>query len=137
MQTFTSIRIVLHRIFADTTSGDSLWEKLKLSEATEEQKYAASLDFMIHIANRSCNVRNDVLARVARDLEFGLHSLSSTEEGYKARSLTQLKTVRAVRNAAAWKTTGGDDSENEREVVQLLMQTCTDVRRKAKGKDRL
>ncbi|KZT11848.1 ATP-dependent DNA helicase [Laetiporus sulphureus 93-53] len=107
MQTFTSIRTVLHRTFADTTSGDHLWEKLNLSEATEELK-------------------NDVLARVARDLEFGLHSLSSTEEGYKARSLTQLKIVRAVRNAAAWKTTGGDDLENEREVVQLLMRTCTD-----------
>ncbi|KAI0032584.1 P-loop containing nucleoside triphosphate hydrolase protein, partial [Vararia minispora EC-137] len=91
--TYTTLRKGLHRAFGH--EGD-MWERLSMGAANED-------------------VRNDMLAHAAQVLEFGVLSMSASEEGYKSRAKLVLGDVRRIREPAAW-------ASEESEVVNALMR---------------
>ena len=95
------------------------WSGLKFSAADTETK-------------------DSVLANVARELEFSVHSLCRTTAGYGERATGQIRAVKMLARQDAWTGTGtaaasDEDLEDARDVVDVIRQTCERVR---KGKGR-
>ncbi len=78
--------------------------------------------------------KNDVLSCVARELEFGVHSLCRTTAGYEERAAGQIAAVSALARKEVWTGAvgGSDDLEDAREVADAIRQTCERAR-KGKG----
>ncbi|PIL22391.1 transporter [Ganoderma sinense ZZ0214-1] len=118
---FTALRKALHKTLPTdsnpTRSGTSVWAAswsgLKFGPADAETK-------------------NGVLSSVARELEFGVHSLCRTTAGYEERASRQIKAVSMLSQKGAWTGVADDDLEDAREVADALRQTCERVR-KGKG----
>ena len=79
--------------------------------------------------------RNDVLSTTARELEFSVHCLCRTKEGYAQRAEEKVRAVKNLARPEAWSTTGSADEELEdaREVANAVRQVC---QRMKKGKAR-
>ncbi|PCH40269.1 ATP-dependent DNA helicase [Wolfiporia cocos MD-104 SS10] len=74
-EAFASIRQAMHKVFKQ--AGVTLWKKAD----------ATSLDE---------SLKNDVLATVSRALEFSVHSLCTTQDGYRTRSRQQIRAIKLL-----------------------------------------
>ncbi|KAM5533615.1 hypothetical protein V8D89_012728 [Ganoderma adspersum] len=118
---FAALRKALHKVLppnsdsskAGTNVWAASWSGLKFGPADTETK-------------------NDVLSSVARELEFSVHSLCRTTDGYKERASGQINAVSLLARKEAWASTVDDDLEDAREVADVIRQTCERVR-KGKG----
>ena len=79
--------------------------------------------------------RNNVLSTAARELEFSVHCLCRTKEGYAQRAEEKVRAVKNLGRSEAWSTIGLADEELEdaREVADAMRQVCQRMR---KGKGR-
>ena len=81
--------------------------------------------------------RNAILSTAARELEFTVHSLCRTTEGYNERAAEKVRAVKLLPRAEAWSGSGGSgEYEDAREVVDALRQVCQRMCGKGKGKAR-
>lgn len=118
-ETFTSLRRTLHKVFSNATSGDTLWAKLGMS-------------------GLEADVRDSVLSHTARELEFTVHSLCSTPDGYQARSQRQLWAVNTLSKAETWGSQPPEDLEDGKEALEVLERVCaSSLHRKGKARSML
>ncbi|KDQ25684.1 hypothetical protein PLEOSDRAFT_160303 [Pleurotus ostreatus PC15] len=102
-ETYGRLYGTLQKIFA-TRDGNSIWTKLSKKPV-------------------SAAVRNDVLNRSARKLEFSAHSLCSTEDGYKRRIASLLQTLSALKDPRLWGSSpNGNEDDEVQEVMDMLKQ---------------
>ncbi|KAI0373878.1 ATP-dependent DNA helicase [Pilatotrama ljubarskyi] len=114
---FAALRKALHKVLPpeDGHGGSTTWGRLKMS----------SLD---------SNTRTDILSTVARELEFSVHSLCRTTDGYKERGAEKVRAVKQLAHLDAWANTPhGEEYEDAREVADVVRQVCG---RMGKGKGR-
>ncbi|KAI1793293.1 ATP-dependent DNA helicase [Ganoderma leucocontextum] len=112
---FTALRKALHKVLP--------------TDSDREGPGQAGLKF----GPADAETKNGVLSSVARELEFGVHSLCRTTDGYKERAAGQIRAVSMLARREAWVgTVGDDDLEDAREVTDVTRQTCERVR-KGKG----
>lgn len=84
------------------------------------------------VSRLEAKVKEDILSSVARELEFTVHSLCRTEDGYRERAEEKVRAVRALARAEVWvgagagASAGRDDEELEdaREVVDVVRRVC-------------
>lgn len=115
-ETFSSLRRALHKVFSNATSGDTLWAKFGMSELESD-------------------VKDSVLSHTARELEFTVHSLCSTPDGYQARSQRQRWAVNMLSKAETWGNQPSEDLEDGKEVLEVLERVCASgLHRKGKGR---
>ena len=71
--------------------------------------------------------RNHVLAAVVKDLEWSIHSMSSTEMGYADRLATMTAHVKLLRRPEAWDDGDGYDDELEdvREIAGVIRSAAS------------
>ncbi|KAF9493601.1 ATP-dependent DNA helicase [Pleurotus eryngii] len=105
-ETYGRLYGALQRIFV-TRDRNSIWTKLSKKPV-------------------SAAVRNDVLNRSARKLEFSAHSLSSTEDGYKRRVASLLQILSALEDPRLWSNSSNDKDEDDevQEVIDILQACC-------------
>ncbi|TFK82161.1 ATP-dependent DNA helicase [Polyporus arcularius HHB13444] len=115
---FATLRKALHKVLptgADS-GGIAAWSRLKMGSTDSETK-------------------NDILSTAARELEFSVHSLCRTQEGYKLRAEEKVRAVKNLSQPEAWSSVGVTDEqvEDAREVADAVRQVC---QRAKKGKAR-
>ncbi|KAL4261568.1 ATP-dependent DNA helicase [Pleurotus pulmonarius] len=109
-ETYSRLYGALQKIFA-TRDADSIWTKLSKKPV-------------------STAIKNDVLNRCARKLEFCAHSLCSTEDGYKRRIASLLHTLSALKDPRLWNSSSSrndEDDEEVQEVIDILKQACSGI----------
>lgn len=76
------------------------------------------------------------MSRVAQDLEFSAHSMSTTAEGYDERIRAKVDAIKTLKKPDAWLGNRGygDDFEDVRDVVDVIMRLCKAGGRKGKGR---
>ncbi|KAI0269956.1 ATP-dependent DNA helicase [Gloeopeniophorella convolvens] len=112
---YTNIRKALHRVFMRGTGNDDMWEKLK-------------------VATSSADTRSAILSSAAKELEFGVHSMSASEAGYATRSAAAVASIKHLSQEEAWASGQDAEYEDERDTIVVLMRVCTSA--KGKGKTR-
>ena len=122
---FSALRKALHKVLPTAC------EESDPSKAGKTNVWAASWSGL-KFGPADTETKNAVLSSVARELEFGVHSLCRTTDGYKERASGQIKAVSLLARKEAWASTGDDDFEDTREVADVVRQTCERVR-KGKG----
>ncbi|KAI0670901.1 P-loop containing nucleoside triphosphate hydrolase protein [Trametes maxima] len=80
---FASLRKTLHKVLPTGDASAAAWSRLKLSSADPDTKAT-------------------ILSAAARELEFGVHALCRTTDGYKERAAAQLTAVRLLARPEAW-----------------------------------
>ncbi|KAI0064084.1 ATP-dependent DNA helicase [Artomyces pyxidatus] len=113
---FTSTRRALHKIFLNEVDEEDMWERLNLSSSSKD-------------------TRISILATAAKELEFSVFVMCASDEGYKRRSATSLNAVKRLGKAQAWRTSGDDEFEDEREIVSTIRRVCQGT--KTDGKSRM
>jgi hypothetical protein len=74
--------------------------------------------------------RSAVLSSAAKELEFSVHSMSTSQAGYATRSKSAVDSVRRLARDDAWTSERGDGRmahEDEWDVVALLRRACLRV----------
>ncbi|KAI0662021.1 ATP-dependent DNA helicase [Cubamyces menziesii] len=118
---FTAIRKALHKALPTDSNdtGTTAWKRLKGTSAMDTEQ------------------KNAILSTAARELEFTVHSLCRTTEGYNERAAEKVRAVKLLPRAEAWSGSGGSgEYEDAREVVDALRQVCQRMCGKGKGKAR-
>lgn len=80
--------------------------------------------------------RNDILSRVARDLEFSAHSMSTSAEGYGERTRAKVDAIKMLKKPEAWlgeEEWHGEDFEDAKDVLDVVHRLCK-VGIKGKGR---
>lgn len=77
--------------------------------------------------------RVEVLATVARRLEFDCHSMSTTLDGYTARSISAVDIVKSLAQPDAWRADESDEWEDARDLIEVMESVSKRVRSKGKG----
>ncbi|KAI0322392.1 P-loop containing nucleoside triphosphate hydrolase protein [Amylostereum chailletii] len=113
-QTFTSLRKALHKTFMQSAKKDDLWYILKMSSSNDDTK-------------------NSVLSAVAKELEFGVLSMSASPEGYGRRASAAVRAAKRLVEQQPW-SVGNDDFEEERDMIAVLKRHCKGT--KSNGKAR-
>lgn len=81
----------------------------------------------------SVNVfRNDLLSRLTRDLEWIVHSMSRTEEGYGERLQMRVDAIKQLHDDVVWEDGDEGEYEDARDIVTMIRDTS----RRWKGKAR-
>ncbi|KAH9992057.1 P-loop containing nucleoside triphosphate hydrolase protein [Russula vinacea] len=110
---YRNIRRALCKVFMHSTGRDR-WHKL-FPESSDDE------------------TRSSVLSSTAKELEFAVHSMSSSQAGYATRSKSAVNSVRRLaRDEALAPEQGGGDAgdkahEDEWDVMRLLQQACLRV----------
>lgn len=75
-----------------------------------------------------------MLSSAAKELEFSVHCMSSSQAGYAARSKSAVSSIKLLTRDEAWalEKGGGDGAsekahENEWDVMALLRRACVRV----------
>lgn len=75
-----------------------------------------------------------MLSSAAKELEFSVHSMSSSQAGYAMRSKSAVSSIKLLTRDEAWgmEKVGGDGAsdkahENEWDVMALLRRACLRV----------
>ncbi|KIM40904.1 hypothetical protein M413DRAFT_155638 [Hebeloma cylindrosporum] len=102
-EAFASLRRRLHTIFTLPLLNDDYWEKVSERELSEDEK-------------------NEILFKVASELEESAISMSSTLEGYDSRIDVIRGDIKALSNLKRWDK-GDDDFEDSQEIVQSLRES--------------
>ncbi|KAI0333727.1 ATP-dependent DNA helicase [Cubamyces sp. BRFM 1775] len=116
---FTAIRKALHKTLPTDShvTGTDAWKRLKGTSVLETEQ------------------KNDILSTAARELEFTVHSLCRTTEGYNERAAEKVRAVKLLSRAEAWSGNGGSEEyEDAREVADTLRQVCQRLCGKGKGR---
>ncbi|TFY83198.1 hypothetical protein EWM64_g814 [Hericium alpestre] len=114
-ETFTSIRKALHKATMQHSDSEDVWRRVKM-------------------ASSSIDTRNGVVSAVAQELEFSVHSMSSTEKGYQTRSRATIAAAKAMAKMEAWEAAGDEEFEEAQEVVAVFKRLCKSS--KSHGKSR-
>lgn len=71
----------------------------------------------------------------ARELEFAVHSLCTTHDGYKGRSRTSINAAKLIAKSEAWDTAEDEEFEEARDVVNVIrrLSQCTKSQGKARA----
>ncbi|KAH9847903.1 P-loop containing nucleoside triphosphate hydrolase protein [Lenzites betulinus] len=117
---FTALRTALHKVFPTTDDGGTItsaWARLELSAASPDTK-------------------SSILAATARSLEFTVHALCRTPEGYRERAAERVRAVRQLALPQAWSTEEDREGESEdaREAADALRQACARARKGGLGR---
>ncbi|KAH9889798.1 P-loop containing nucleoside triphosphate hydrolase protein [Cubamyces lactineus] len=116
---FTAIRKALHKALPteSTDAGTIAWKRLKGTSGLDTEQ------------------KNDILSTAARELEFIVHSLCRTTEGYNERAAEKVRAVKLLARAEAWSgNEGSEEYEDAREVADTLRQVCQRICGKGKGR---
>ncbi|KAJ8454684.1 hypothetical protein ONZ51_g12891 [Trametes cubensis] len=108
---FTAIRKALHKAMPTDSNdtGTTAWKRLKGTSGMDTEQ------------------KNAILSTAARELEFTVHSLCRTTEGYNERAAEKVRAVKLLARAEAWSGNGGsEDYEDAREVADALRQANAD-----------
>ncbi|KAI0352602.1 ATP-dependent DNA helicase [Trametes cingulata] len=114
---FAALRKALHKVLPpeDSSASTAAWSRLKLSSVDPDTK-------------------TDILSTAARELEFSVHSLCRTTDGYKERAAEKVRAVKQLARPEAWASgTNSEEYEDAREVADTVRQVCQRMR---KGKGR-
>ncbi|KAA1469721.1 ATP-dependent DNA helicase [Dentipellis sp. KUC8613] len=116
-EAFTSIRKALHKAVIQRDGVEDIWKKVKMSSSSE-------------IA------RNNIVSSVAQQLEFSVHSMSSTADGYSIRAQATVAAVKMLPNFRVWDDDSamGDDFDDAREVVGVFRRLCKSSRSHGKSR---
>jgi hypothetical protein len=82
----------------------------------------------------TCFFRNQVLTTVAEELEFASHCMCTTADGYLQRTTEKVESVKLLAKSETWSTDEGDEWDDAREIVEVLVRVCKS--QKSKGKAR-
>ncbi|KAI0631980.1 P-loop containing nucleoside triphosphate hydrolase protein [Trametes polyzona] len=116
---FTALRKALHKVLPPDGGGSAAaWSRLPSSSTLDSDTKA------------------DVLASAARELEFTVHALCRTTDGYRERAAERVRAVKQLARPEAWATEsagGEEDFEDAREAADVVRQVYQRLR---KGKSR-
>jgi hypothetical protein len=70
-----------------------------------------------------------VLSQATRGLEFSVHCLSTTADGYKTRSRTTVAAVKQLAAVQTWSSAGDEEFEEAHVVIGTLKGLCHSVKR--------
>ncbi|EIW59169.1 ATP-dependent DNA helicase [Trametes versicolor FP-101664 SS1] len=100
---FAALRKALHKALPIDPSSNA-WHRLKLTGAVDS------------------DTKTDILAATARELEFNVHALCRTADGYRERAAERVRAVKQLARPQAWAADDGADEEYEdaRDVVIAL-----------------
>ncbi|KAI0821978.1 P-loop containing nucleoside triphosphate hydrolase protein [Trametes gibbosa] len=123
---FAALRTALHKAFPTGDGGggggSAQWGRLQLSQADPDTKAT-------------------ILALTARSLEFAVHALCRTPDGYRSRAAERVRAVRRLAPAdvlppahtrtdsEARGTDDADEDEDARDVAEALRQACLRARK--------
>ena len=71
-----------------------------------------------------------MLLQAARELEFLVHSLSTTADGYKARLRTTAAAVKQLAVIDTWSSSEVEEFEEAQDVIRTLKDLCRDEKRR-------
>ncbi|KAF8895592.1 P-loop containing nucleoside triphosphate hydrolase protein [Infundibulicybe gibba] len=111
---FNQIRRALHQIFLASPGGEVVWNRLKNPPPKRD-------------------ARSDLLSSAAREIEFVVHSLSTTQQGYERAAGLNTEAVLTLANPDVW-VSHNEEYEDAREIVDVLNHTCTSWRKISKSK---
>jgi len=111
--TFTSFRKALHKVLSHDAVGEAYLLSLGISPAEDSS-------------------RSEIVSNAARDLEFMVLSLCTSENGYKLRSRDYIQATKMLSIPAAWEGKGADVSEEAREIIDVLRRSCPTLHRSLK-----
>ncbi|KAI0770381.1 P-loop containing nucleoside triphosphate hydrolase protein [Fomes fomentarius] len=123
---FTALRKSLHKVLP--TDCPAAWSRVPVGAGKADHPSS-------EITGLDTKAKEDILSSVARELEFTVHSLCRTEDGYRERAEEKVRAVRALARAEVWvgaaAAAAGDDEvlEDAREVVDVVRQVCQKARR--------
>ncbi|KAI0763648.1 P-loop containing nucleoside triphosphate hydrolase protein [Trametes elegans] len=113
---FTALRKALHKVLAREVDKPTPWARLRLSSA-------------------DTGTKADIISSTARALEFNVHSLCRTADGYRERAAERVRAVKQLTAPASWldpSISAVDEAyEDAREVADALRQAC---QRQCKGR---
>ena len=66
----------------------------------------------------------DLLTTLTREIEWTLHSMFRSDEGYSARVKGKVDAINMLTGAEAWNLDGSEDMEDAREVAQLIKRVA-------------
>ncbi|KAI0648172.1 P-loop containing nucleoside triphosphate hydrolase protein [Trametes meyenii] len=121
---FAALRKALHKVLptGDVSASAAAWSRLKLSSADPDTKTA-------------------ILSSAAREVEFGVHALCRTTDGYKERAAAQLNAVRLLARPEAWSPAAltakaGSGAADEEPELEDAREAADTVKRVARRKSR-
>ncbi|KAL1950638.1 hypothetical protein VTO73DRAFT_5762 [Trametes versicolor] len=99
---FAALRKALHKVLPIDPSSNA-WHRLKLTGAVDS------------------DTKTNILAATARELEFNVHALCRTADGYRERAAERVRAVKQLARAQAWAADDADEEyEDARDVVIAL-----------------
>ncbi|RPD77979.1 ATP-dependent DNA helicase [Lentinus tigrinus ALCF2SS1-7] len=114
-QQFTALRKALHKVLPTglDSRGATAWSRLKMSSVDAKTK-------------------NDIISTTARELEFAVHCLCRTKEGYTQRAEEKVRAVKNLIRPEAWSSAGAADErlEDAREVADVVRQVSQRIKKR-------
>lgn len=110
---------------------DNYWEKICDRELGEDKK---SVNIVFNSFTKlNVNCRNEILFKVASELEQSAISLSSTLEGYDSRVDAIRGDVKALSNLKRWDK-DNDDFEDSQDILHCLRE-CSKISSRRRDKE--
>ena len=116
-ETFDGLRRVLRLACNTDEPGASLWSKMGLASADADTK-------------------NQLLATVARELEFSVVSMCTSLARYRERSKYLLKAIREMTRPGVWVGKTPLEYDETQDVVDTMKRVSANYRQKTTGRSR-
>lgn len=88
------------------------------------------------LASADEETKTNILATVARDLEFSVVSMCTSLDRYKARCKCLLKAVRETVKPGIWTGKARSDNDETQEVVDTMKHVLKSYHQKTTGRSR-
>jgi len=117
-EAFHSIRRGLYKVFMCGPHQNQAWGRIKHAPPNEDDRAA-------------------VISAVARDVEYSIHSMCTTQSGYQHRTRLKKVAITSLKEDEPWDAGTNQECEDASEIGDTIKRICADRRSKLKGKTRV
>lgn len=121
---------------------DEVWSRIKDSPLSEDTRSVRLSCPVLYLPNYDSYPlhRNNILSSVTQDLEFSVHSMCTTTDGYEERAKAKLDAIKLLKRPEVWFEQSGGNGYDEdmgdmgdvRDLLDIVKRLCKG-RYKGKG----